>query len=105
MEPSCRSSADFNVYALTSFALVVDAEPSAIARVLNVFALRALIPTRLNSAVEALDARSGSPDGLRINIQVAALDLGLAELIARKLGVMVGVRSVSVENQARPSKP
>jgi acetolactate synthase small subunit len=102
MEPSCRPSAESQPPAQTSFAVLVDAEPSALARVLNVFALRALVPTRLRSTAEPRDGRPASVDRLRIDIQVAALDLGSAELIERKLGVMVGVRSVSVENQVCP---
>lgn len=92
--PSSAPRASFHATPLTCFSVQTDAEPTTLARVLEVFALRTLMPTRFHSVIDhAPEADSAAPR-LSVDIQVAGLAPDAAAAIARKLGAVVGVRSV-----------
>jgi hypothetical protein len=90
MSSLSASRAAFHVSPLTCFSVQTDAEPTTLARVLEVFALRALMPARFHSVIDVAEAAPR----LSVDIQVAGLEPDAAEAIARKLGAVVGVRSV-----------
>jgi hypothetical protein len=66
-------------------------------RVLEVFAQRSLVPTRWHSTASA-----GNAQGLQIDIQVAGLEPGLGEYLARRMRRLVNVDYVltSVKGEA-----
>jgi acetolactate synthase small subunit len=72
------------------FAVQAEASSGLMARVLELFAKRNLMPTRWHSAVPP-----GSAE-LFMDIQVAQLDRELAHYIARCIRQMVGVSTVLV---------
>jgi len=84
----------FHTAPLTSFSVQTDAEPTTLARVLEVFALRTLMPTRFHSVIDGAADPGAVRPKLSVDIQVADLDAAAAEAIARKLNAVVGVRSV-----------
>ena len=90
MSSLSASHAAFHASPLTCFSVHTDAEPTTLARVLEVFALRALMPARFHSVI---DVAEPAPR-LSVDIQVAGLAPDMAEAITRKLGAVVGVRSV-----------
>jgi hypothetical protein len=71
-----------------------DAEPTTLARVLEVFALREVMPARFHSVLDAAPGSDSAPHRLNVDIQVAGLAPDAVEAIVRKLGAVVGVRSV-----------
>jgi hypothetical protein len=72
------------------FALQAEASPGLMARVLELFAKRNLVPARWHANVPP-----GSSD-LTMDIQVADLDRDLAHFIARSMRQIVGVSAVLV---------
>ena len=80
--------------AVTSFSVQTDAEPTTLARVLEVFALREVMPARFHSVLDAVPASDPVAARLKVDIEVAGLAPDAAAAIARKLGAVVGVRSV-----------
>ncbi len=82
---------------VSCFSLVASADPGVFARVINVFAKRGLIPDQVYST------RVG-PRGedLHINLQVAAIDADLREIIAEILRQTVCVQIVLTSEKRRP---
>lgn len=76
------------------FSVMAEADPSAMPRVLEVFALRSLVPSRWHSTRVAPEADTRGADRLAIDIQVAGLDGEAAEAIVRRLRALICVRSV-----------
>lgn len=91
MSSPSASRASFHASPLTCFSVQTDAEPTTLARVLEVFALRTVMPTRFHSVIDTAEAAAPR---LSVDIQVAGLAPEMAEAITRKLGAVVGVRSV-----------
>ena len=83
------------------FSVTTDSDPSALPRVLEVFALRALIPSQCHAVcvdeAAALEARAE----LSIDIQISGLEREDAEVIARRLRSIVCVRSVLTSEKDR----
>jgi len=76
------------------FSVLTDADPSAVPRVLEVFALRDLMPRRVEVA-QFGDGRPRVPENeFAIEVEVSGLDYAAAEPIARKLRAIICVRSV-----------
>ncbi len=71
------------------FSIVADAEPGVLSRLLQVFAKRGLVPSRLYGS-------RGGPGGedLHIDLQVAGLDARLVAVIAETLRQVVSVQCV-----------
>lgn len=78
----------------TWFSVQTDAEPTTLARVLEVFALREVLPTRFESVLDRHPNGEAPADRLTVDIQVADLGQNDAAAIARKLAAVVGVRAV-----------
>jgi acetolactate synthase small subunit len=85
---SCEAgSAHQSIASVFCFSIDVAPEPGAMARVLEQFAKRGLVPTRWHSDVIESDA-------MQIDIQIVGLSATLGQDIARCLGSIVGVHSV-----------
>ena len=80
-------SANQSTAAVFCFSIDVMPDPGAMARVLEQFAKRGLVPTRWHSDVIESDA-------MQIDIQIVGLSAGLGQDIARCLRSIVGVHSV-----------
>ncbi len=80
--------------AVTCFSVQTDAEPTTLARVLEVFALREVMPSRFHSVRDSLPDGGMAADRLSVDIQVPGLEPDAAAAIARKLAAVIGVRSV-----------
>lgn len=72
------------------FAVVTQADPAALPRVLEHFALRDLVPSEVRVARQPGHDSTGD---LAISIRVGGLDAATTGVITRKLGAMVCVRS------------
>ncbi len=81
------------------FAVQAAAAPDVMPRVLEVFAQRNLVPTRWHSA-----ASDAGNQGLQIDIQMAGLEPGLGDTLARRLRRLINVDYVltSVKGEAGP---
>ena len=85
---SCEAgSAHQSIAPVFCFSIDVVPDPGAMARVLEQFAKRGLVPTRWHSDVI-------EPDTMRIDIQIVGLSATLGQDIARCLGSIVGVHGV-----------
>lgn len=73
--------------AVFCFSIELEPEPGAMARVLEQFAKRALIPTRWHSDIV-------EPDLMQIDIQMSGVSADLVADIARGVGAIVGVQQV-----------
>jgi len=93
-----RSSASPFHAAVTCFSVLTDAEPSALARVVEVFAMRSMIPARFHSVLEPVLVDGSC--AASIDIQVAGLAPADVAAIARKLSCVIGVRSVATAERA-----
>ena len=80
-------SAHQSIAPVFCFSIDVVPEPGAMARVLEQFAKRGLVPTRWHSDVIESDT-------MRIDIQIVGLSATLGQDIARCLGSIVGVHGV-----------
>jgi acetolactate synthase small subunit len=80
-------SANQSVAAVFCFSIDVVPDPGTMARVLEQFAKRGLVPTRWHSDVVETDA-------MQIDIQIVGLSAALGQDIARCLQSIVGVHSV-----------
>ena len=76
------------------FSVLTDAAPTTLARVLEVFALRDVMPARFHSVLDPLPAGDPARTRLSVDVQVAGLAPDAAHAIARRLAAVVGVRSV-----------
>ncbi len=86
--------------AVTCFSVLTEAEPTTLARVLEVFALREVMPAHFHSVLDAAPDDHAASHCLNVDIQVADLSPDAAAAIARKLGAVVGVRAVLTREQA-----
>lgn len=77
------------------FTVTADADPGMLARLLEGFAKRGLVPER----VHALTSADG--ETLDLDLQVAGLDGAKAAIIGETLRGVVGVRAVLVAAKAR----
>lgn len=93
MSPSRAESPVFPAH-FTRFSVLTDAHSSALARVVEVFAMRSLLPARLHSVIEPPLPDAPDRAVANIDIEVAGLGADDASLIARNLARVVGVRSV-----------
>jgi acetolactate synthase small subunit len=91
------SSANQSIAAFFCFSIDVTPDPGAMARVLEQFAKRGLVPTRWHSDVIESDA-------MQIDIQIVGLSAGLGQDIARCLRSIVGVHSVLTAGKTGGSK-
>lgn len=81
---------------VSCFSLVATADPGVLARVINVFAKRGLIPSQVYSTL----AGPRSED-LHIDLQVTAMDAHLREIIAESLRQTVCVHIVLTSEKRR----
>ncbi|MBM3612153.1 MAG: hypothetical protein FJX19_04180 [Alphaproteobacteria bacterium] len=94
MSPDRADAAQVEPAAPTRFSLTTDAECSTLARIVEVFAMRSVLPARLESLL-APDDHSATPwAGANVDIQVNGLGPGDVDAIARRLSRVIGVRSV-----------
>jgi acetolactate synthase small subunit len=82
--------------AVSCFSLVAAADPGVLARVINVFAKRGLIPSQVYSTL--VGPRS---EDLHIDLQVCAIDAQLREVIAERLRQTVCVQIVLTSEKRR----
>ena len=79
----------FNQSQIHCFALMAQAAPGVLPRVMEPFAKRGLVPARLHATV------CGRASGeLAIDLQIADIDADMAELIAAQLRQIIGVSTV-----------
>jgi hypothetical protein len=71
------------------FSVFSTADPSALPRILGVFSLYGLVPTRCHSTHAETD-----PSQLVVDVQVAGLPFGHAALLAKRLGRVITVTQV-----------
>jgi hypothetical protein len=71
------------------FSVFSAADPSALPRILEVFSLYGLVPSRCHSAHAETD-----PSQLVVDVQVAGLPSGQAALLAKRLGRVITVTQV-----------
>ena len=71
---------------VTCFAVTADAEPSALPRILGLFAARVMTPRRLYAAHDG--------EALNFDLQIDGLDADAAETLSWRLRALVCVRSV-----------
>lgn len=81
--------------ALTTFQICVDAEAGALARVLEPFAVRGLLPVTLSSSHDP------ARDCLDVTVRVAALEAAQAEWLMVRVGTIFAVRDARVLPDAR----
>ena len=78
------------------FSVTADAEPGAMARVLEVFAKRGLVPNQWHSTLAGRHEEE-----LQIDVQIAGVDAALARRLAGTLRQVVAVRSVLTSEKRR----
>ena len=83
-----------NSHPVACYSVLTAADPSAMPRVLEIFALRSVVPARWHGA--RIDGGTGDPadDRLAIDLQVPGLAPETAAMIGRKLDAMACVTSV-----------
>ena len=89
--PSSRRDRD-----TACFSIHARAEPGVMARVLELFAKRGLVPSRWHSAVDGPDG-----DDLTIDIHMRGMDEALARYVASCLRQIVGVEAVLASRMVR----
>lgn len=70
------------------FSVHSDAVPSALPRVLDVFAMQGLVPEQCHASRGSID------DELVVDLQMTEIDAGQAALLAKRLGRVVSVTGV-----------
>ena len=70
------------------FSVHSDAVPSALPRVLDVFAMQGLVPEKCHASRTAVD------EELVVDLQMAEIDAGQAASLAKRLGRVVSVTAV-----------
>jgi acetolactate synthase small subunit len=83
---------------VSCFSLVAAADPGVLARVINVFAKRGLIPSQVYSTLVGLQS-----EDLHIDLQVRGIDAHLREAIAERLRQIVCVQIV-LTSEKQPEK-
>jgi acetolactate synthase regulatory subunit len=78
------------------FSVQSDAVPSALPRVLEVFAMHGYVPEQCHASRVA-----GSGDELVVDLQMGGIDAGEAELLAKRLGRVVSVTGVLFSEKRR----
>jgi hypothetical protein len=71
---------------VTCFAVTADADPSALPRILGLFAARGLVPRRLYATHDG--------EALSFDLQIGGLDADTAETLSWRLRALVCVRNV-----------
>ena len=94
MSPDRADAAPVEFAAQTRFSLTTDAECSTLARIVEVFAMRSVLPVRLESLRSPVGDRAARPEGTNVDIHVNGLEPADVDAIARKLSRVIGVRSV-----------
>jgi acetolactate synthase regulatory subunit len=86
---SATSPAADAAAAVACFSVVADADPGVLSRLLQVFAKRGLVPSRLYGS-------RGGPGGedLHVDLQFAGLDARLVAVVAETLRQVVSVQCV-----------
>lgn len=78
------------------FSVHSDADPAALPRVLEVFALHGFVPDQCHAS------RGGSMrDEIVVDLQMSEIDAGQAELLAKRLGRVVSVTDVLFSEKRR----
>lgn len=72
-----------------SYQATAEPDPGMLIRILNLFALRNLVPCRVRSRVMG--------ERMQIDVDVQGLDSREAELIAQRMRALVGVSAVRLE--------
>ena len=80
--------------ATTCYSLLARPEPGVMPRVLELFAKRGLVPQRYHGAIAGRQ--------LTINVQIAGLDRGTVDYIARCMRQIVGVETVLTSESHLP---
>jgi acetolactate synthase small subunit len=84
------------------FSVLTEADPSAVPRVLEVFALRDLIPSQIHVTRSGGDNMRAPEAEITIDVQVSGVGRAASESIARKLRAIICVHSVlTSERQPR----
>jgi|APSaa5957512535_1039671.scaffolds.fasta_scaffold21281_5 hypothetical protein len=76
------------------FSVLTEADPSAVPRVLEIFALRDLIPSQIHVTRSGGDNLRAPEAELTIDVQVSGVGRDASEAIARKLRAIICVHSV-----------
>ena len=76
------------------FSVLTEADPSAVPRVLEIFALRDLIPSQIHVTRSGGENLRAPEAELTIDIQVSGVGREASEAIARKLRAIICVHSV-----------
>ncbi|PPR23810.1 MAG: hypothetical protein CFH39_00424 [Alphaproteobacteria bacterium MarineAlpha10_Bin2] len=76
------------------FSVLTEADPSAVPRVLEIFALRDLIPSQIHVTRSGGDNVRAPESELTIDVQVSGVGRDASEAIARKLRAIICVHSV-----------
>jgi hypothetical protein len=93
---SCKTgTAQESIASIFCFSIDVVPDPGTMARVLEQFAKRGLVPTRWHSDVIESDV-------MQIDIQIIGLSATLGQDIARCLGSIVGVHGVLTASKTAP---
>jgi len=78
------------------FSVHSDADPAALPRVLEVFALYGFVPDQCHASRTA-----GAADELVVDLQMSAIDADQAGLLAKRLGRVVSVTNVLFSEKRR----
>ena len=85
-----------NNHLTTCFSVVSAAEPGALPRVLEIFAKRGLVPSKLLSAIAG-----NRGEELHIDIQIVDVDGDLMARLMKSISPVVSVRSVLTSEKRR----
>ena len=86
------------------FSVLTEADPSAVPRVLEIFALRDLIPSQIHVTRSGGENLRAPEAELTIDIQVTGVGREASEAIARKLRAIICVHSV-LTSERQPHHP
>lgn len=91
-EPASR--APDGAVPVACFSVLTEADPSAVPRVLEIFALRDLIPSQIHVTRSGGENVRAPEAELTIDVQVSGVGCEASEAIARKLRAIICVHSV-----------
>ena len=83
-----------NAVPVACFSVLTEADPSAVPRVLEIFALRDLIPAQIHVTRSGGENVRAPEAELTIDVQVSGVGRDASEAIARKLRAIICVHSV-----------
>jgi hypothetical protein len=92
---------DDSAVPVACFSVQTEADPSAVPRVLEIFALRDLIPSQIHVTRSGGDDIRAPESELTIDVQVSGVGRDASEAIARKLRAIICVHSVPT-NKCQP---